>query len=348
MSPYVLLILASNLGLGTTLAFGSSHWLLAWAGLEVNTLAIIPLMAERHHPRAVEAATKYFLVQVSATAMILLATTDLAWLTGSWQMINVVTPPSGPMIFIALALKIGLAPMHFWMPEVLQGLDLPSGFLLSTFQKLAPLVLIIQTAKGVDPWLLTTLGLLSTFVGGWGGLSQTQLRKILAYSSIAHMGWMIIIVQYAPQLTLLALFVYIFMTSAAFLTLMTFNVTHLSILAMTWSKNPTLVATAALLLLSLAGLPPLTGFTPKWLILQELTHQDLPATATIMALTSLLTLYFYLRLCYTMTLTISPHTNNSPTPWRIKILRASLFLALTTVAAMAFLPNTPAILMMAS
>nr|YP_009532885.1 NADH dehydrogenase subunit 2 [Sinocyclocheilus wumengshanensis]AYG51032.1 NADH dehydrogenase subunit 2 [Sinocyclocheilus wumengshanensis] len=346
MNPYVLTILLSSLGLGTTLTFASSHWLLAWMGLEINTLAITPLMAQHHHPRAVEATTKYFLTQATAAAMILFASTTNAWVTGEWNINDLSNPIASTMFTAALALKIGLAPMHFWMPEVLQGLDLLTGLILSTWQKLAPFALIVQTAQTIDSSLLMMLGVTSTLVGGWGGLNQTQLRKILAYSSIAHMGWMIIVIQYAPQLTLIALGIYIIMTSAAFLTLKMLLTTKISTLSTTWSKNPVLTSTTALVLLSLGGLPPLTGFMPKWLILQELTKQDLPIIATIMALAALISLYFYLRLCYAMTLTISPNMVNSITPWRTQTTQTSLPLALFTTAALGLLPVTPTILML--
>nr|AGM75582.1 NADH dehydrogenase subunit 2 [Erimyzon tenuis] len=345
MNPYVLTILLSSLGLGTTLTFASSHWLLAWMGLEINTMAILPLMAQHHHPRAVEATTKYFLTQATAAAMILFASTTNAWLIGEWAINDLSHPLATTMIIAALALKIGLAPVHFWMPEVMQGLDLLTGLILSTWQKLAPFALIIQVAPTIDPMLLTFLGLTSTLIGGWGGLNQTQLRKILAYSSIAHMGWMVIVLQYSPQLTLLALTTYIFMTSAAFLTLKSSSATKISSLTMAWSKAPVLSATTALVLLSLGGLPPLTGFMPKWLILQELTKQGLPLTATIMALAALLSLYFYLRLCYAMTLTIYPNSMNSTTPWRTPSLQSTLPLAASTIIALGLLPLTPGILM---
>nr|YP_010160621.1 NADH dehydrogenase subunit 2 [Yasuhikotakia splendida]QRH18051.1 NADH dehydrogenase subunit 2 [Yasuhikotakia splendida] len=343
MNPYVLTALLSSLGLGTVLTFASSHWLLAWMGLEINTLAIMPLMTQHHHPRAVEATTKYFLTQATAAATLLFASTTNAWIMGEWDINNLTHPLATTMVMIALALKIGLAPMHLWMPEVLQGLDLLTGLILSTWQKLAPFALIIQVAPAIDPTLLTSLGLLSTLVGGWGGLNQTQLRKILAYSSIAHMGWMIIILQYTPHLTLIALGTYIFMTSAAFLTLKLVSATKINTLTATWSKSPILTTTTALTLLSLGGLPPLTGFMPKWLILQELTKQDIPLTATIMALAALLSLYFYLRLCYAMTLTISPNTMNNTTPWRMQTTQTTLPLAVSTVIALGLLPITPAI-----
>nr|YP_009349100.1 NADH dehydrogenase subunit 2 [Acanthocobitis botia]BAW88783.1 NADH dehydrogenase subunit 2 [Acanthocobitis botia] len=348
MNPYVFFILLSSLGLGTTLTFASSHWLMAWMGLEINTLAITPLMAQQHHPRAVEATTKYFLTQATAAAMILFAATTNAWITGEWTINDLSHPIASTMTITALALKIGLAPMHFWLPEVLQGLDLLTGLILSTWQKLAPFALIMQVSQTIDPMVLTTLGLLSTLVGGWGGLNQTQARKILAYSSIAHMGWMIIILHYTPQLTLLALVTYIFMTLTAFLSLKMASATKINTLTMMWSKTPILAATTALALLSLGGLPPLTGFMPKWLILQEMTKQELPLTATIMALAALLSLYFYLRLCYAMTLTIFPNTTNAMTPWRLQTTQSTLILASTTVITLGLLPITPAILTMTS
>nr|BAU46002.1 NADH dehydrogenase subunit 2 [Lepidocephalichthys sp. CBM-ZF-14149] len=348
MNPYVLLVLLSSLGLGTTLTFASSHWLLAWMGLEINTLAITPLMAQQHHPRAVEATTKYFLTQATAAAMILFASTTNAWITGEWNINDMSHPLASTMVISALALKIGLAPVHFWLPEVLQGLDLVTGLILSTWQKLAPFALIIQITPTIDPLLLTTLGLLSALVGGWGGLNQTQLRKILAYSSIAHMGWMIIILQYSPGLTILALGTYIIMTSTAFLSFKTASTTKIATLSTMWSKTPILATTTALTLLSLGGLPPLTGFMPKWLILQEMTTQELPLTATVMALAALLSLYFYLRLCYAMSLTISPSTISSTLPWRTQNKQTTLSLALFSTASLSLLPLTPALLSLLS
>nr|UMB50685.1 NADH dehydrogenase subunit 2 [Chrysichthys cf. cranchii FDBS-2022] len=341
MSPYIILILLSSLGLGTALTFMSSHWLLAWMGLEINTLAILPLMAQHHHPRAVEATTKYFLAQATAAATILFASTINAWATGEWSVSHLTDPTAITLATMAIALKLGLAPMHFWMPPVMQGLDLLTGLIMASWQKLAPFALMIQMAPTTHPQLLTMLGLTSVLIGGWGGLNQTQLRKILAYSSIAHLGWMIIIVQYKPQLTLLALAIYIMMTAATFLAFKFMSTTKINTLAMNWSKTPIITATATLTLLSLGGLPPLTGFMPKWLILQELTMQELPMTATIMALSALLSLYFYLRLCYAMALTISPNTNNSSTPWRLQNMQNTTPLSTFMTAALLLLPLTP-------
>nr|AAL16622.1 NADH dehydrogenase subunit 2 [Asterropteryx semipunctata] len=343
MNPLIMALLLFALGLGTTITFASSHWLLAWMGLEINTLAIIPLMSQHHHPRAVEATTKYFLTQATAAATLLFASTTNAWLTGQWNIHLMTHPVPMTMIILALSLKVGLAPLHTWLPEVLQGLDLTTGLILSTWQKLAPFALLVQLPLH-NQVLLVTLALTSTLVGGWGGLNQTQLRKILAYSSIAHLGWMLLILQFIPSLTLLALMTYLAMTSAAFLTLKLNNATTINTLATTWTKAPLLTAIFPMVLLSLGGLPPLTGFLPKWLILQELTKQDLALTATIAALTALLSLYFYLRLSYAMTLTISPNSLTNTTPWRLTSHKTSAPTATTTLLSTLLLPLAPALL----
>nr|YP_009344728.1 NADH dehydrogenase subunit 2 [Andinoacara pulcher]ALR68962.1 NADH dehydrogenase subunit 2 [Andinoacara pulcher] len=343
MSPYILATLLFGLGLGTTITFASSHWLLAWMGLELNTLAIIPLMAQFHHPRAVEATTKYFLTQAAAAATLLFASITNAWLTGQWEICQLSHPIPITMITLALALKIGLAPLHAWLPEVLQGLDLTTGLILSTWQKLAPFALLLQIQPTISN-ILVFLGLLSMLVGGWGGLNQTQLRKILAYSSIAHLGWMVLILQFSPHLTLLALLLYLIMTTSMFMVFKVNKATNINTLATSWAKAPALTTLTPLILLSLGGLPPLTGFMPKWLILQELTKQELAPTATIAALTALLSLYFYLRLSYAMTLTTSPNNLTGTTPWRLYSSQLTLPLAISTTLAICMLPLTPGVM----
>nr|YP_009002478.1 NADH dehydrogenase subunit 2 [Pleurogrammus monopterygius]BAO48234.1 NADH dehydrogenase subunit 2 [Pleurogrammus monopterygius] len=341
MNPYILATLLFGMGLGTTITFASSHWLLAWMGLEMNTLAIIPLMAQHHHPRAVEAATKYFLTQATGAAMLLFASTTNAWLTGQWDIQQMSHSLPITLVTLALALKVGLAPLHSWLPEVLQGLDITTGLILSTWQKLAPFALLLQI-QPANSTLLFALGLASMLVGGWGGLNQTQLRKILAYSSIAHLGWMILIMQFSPSLTFLTLVTYLIMTFSTFLVFKLNNSTNINALATSWTKAPTLTSLTPLVLLSLGGLPPLTGFMPKWLILQELTKQDLATTATLAALTALLSLYFYLRLSYAMTLTMSPNNTAGTTPWRLPSTQLTLPLAISTTATLLLLPLTPA------
>nr|AVP81764.1 NADH dehydrogenase subunit 2 [Sylvirana annamitica]AVP81765.1 NADH dehydrogenase subunit 2 [Sylvirana annamitica]AVP81799.1 NADH dehydrogenase subunit 2 [Sylvirana annamitica] len=304
-----------NLALGTTLTLSSHHWLLAWAGLEINSLAIIPLMLTKPHPRAIEATLKYFLTQATASALILFSALINAWYTGEWTVHTLADLPSNALT-IALMMKLGLVPIHFWMPEVIQGIPLNVGLIVSTWQKLAPMAIIIQSSHIINLNLTIFLGLTSILIAGWSGIGHTHLRKVLAFSSIGHLGWTIIILKFNPDLALFNFFVYVLMTTAAFTTLISINTTKLSEFATSFHKDPHLTVAMTLLLLSLAGMPPFLGFGPKILISLELVQQDMILLATTTMVTSMLSLFFYLRLSYILTQTMSPNMLYSSSLWR--------------------------------
>nr|QCT81659.1 NADH dehydrogenase subunit 2 [Urosaurus nigricaudus] len=344
MSPTTTTILLSSLATGTIITASSYHWLMAWIGLEMNTLAILPLVSKQHHPRATEAATKYFMTQAAASATILFASTMNAWQTGTWDIINSTNTTANTLLTMALAMKLGLAPMHFWLPEVLQGSNMKTAMIITTWQKLAPMALIIQTHNNLSTTILLTMGLVSSITGGWAGLNQTQTRKIMAYSSIAHLGWMATIVTIMPNIMLLNLVLYLLMTTSMFYTLVLLNSKNIKDMATSWTTSPTTTSMTMLILLSLGGLPPLTGFMPKWLILEELTTQNLTTAATIMAMSALLSLFFYLRLSYTSTITLSPNTTATKHKWRFKQTTNTLLLTATLPMSILMLPLTPMLL----
>nr|QKI36924.1 NADH dehydrogenase subunit 2 [Rigidipenna inexpectata] len=343
MNPYAKLISLLSLTLGTTITTSSTHWVMAWAGLEINTLAIIPLISKFHHPRAIEAATKYFLVQATASALILFSSMTNAWVTGQWDITQLNHPTSCLLLTAAIAMKLGLVPFHFWLPEVLQGSPMITAMLLTTVVKLPPITILLLTSHSLNPTLLTAMAIASTALGGWMGLNQTQTRKILAFSSISHLGWMAIIIAYSPKLTMLTFSLYTLMTSATFLTLNTTKTLKLSTMMTSWTKSPTLTASLMLTLLSLAGLPPLTGFMPKWLIIQELTKQEMSPMATIITLLSLLGLFFYLRLAYYSTITLPPNSTNHMKQWHTTNPMNPLIAPLTSLSTL-LLPVSPMIL----
>nr|ANC96275.1 NADH dehydrogenase subunit 2 [Bavayia cyclura] len=338
MNPATKMLLYFSMILGTTITMSSSHWILAWAGLEMNTLAIIPIISKQHHPRATEAATKYFLVQATASATILFASSLNAWKTGQWDIYQTPSPESVTLLTLALAMKLGLAPLHFWLPEVLQGSPLLITAIISTWQKLAPTTILYMIINNLNQDALMILGLTSAILGGWMGLNQTQTRKIMAFSSIAHMGWIFMALAISPNLTLLSLMIYLLLTTAMFTSLMMTMSKTLLDLGTTWPQTPALLSITMLTLMSLGGLPPLTGFMPKWLILKELTTNNLPLISTLMALSTLPSLFFYIRMSHMTSLTSPPETTTTGYKWRFKlnktpptspIILASLLLPLT-------------------
>nr|AIY69318.1 NADH dehydrogenase subunit 2 [Monarcha cinerascens]AIY69433.1 NADH dehydrogenase subunit 2 [Monarcha cinerascens] len=342
MNPQAKVVFIISLILGSTITISSNHWVMAWTGLEINTLAVLPLISKSHHPRAIEAATKYFLVQAAASALVLFSSMTNAWFTGQWDITQLTHPTSCLILTAAISMKLGLVPFHFWFPEVLQGSSLTTGLLLSTAMKFPPMTLLYMTSHSLNPTLLTTMAILSAALGGWMGLNQTQIRKIMAFSSISHLGWMAIIIIYNPKLTLLNFYLYTLMTAAVFLTFNSMKVLKLSTLMTTWTKTPSLSTILLLTLLSLAGLPPLTGFLPKWLIIQELTKQDMAPTAVIISLLSLLGLFFYLRLAYCATITLPPHTTNHMKQWHTN-KPVNISVAILTTLSIVLLPISPMI-----
>nr|AIL82325.1 NADH dehydrogenase subunit 2 [Lygodactylus bernardi] len=317
MSPLTWTLMGLGLMTSTIIVLTSHHWMLVWLGLELNTLSIIPLIIKPHHPRSTEAATKYFLVQAAAAALILLAGTLNTWQTGQWT-ITTTAPTPTTVITLALALKLGLAPAHFWYPDIIQGSTLLTALVISTWQKIAPLAVLYSISQTSSTTMLT-LGLMSTLIGGWMGLNQTQTRKLLAFSSIAHMGWLVTALTLNPKLATMTFMIYLFMTTAVFLTLAPTTMKTTTDLSTSHTCYPTLTTTLMILMLSLGGLPPLSGFMPKWLILNELVSQDLLLLATLIALASLPSLYFYLRITYLSALTAPPNTHTTEYKWRFKL-----------------------------
>uniref|UniRef100_F2YAC4 NADH-ubiquinone oxidoreductase chain 2 n=4 Tax=Sclerurus scansor TaxID=183181 RepID=F2YAC4_9FURN len=342
MNPQAKLIFTLSLLLGTTITISSNHWAMAWTGLEINTLAILPLIAKSHHPRAIEAATKYFLTQAAASTLLLFSSTTNAWFTGQWDITQLTHPTSCLLLTAAISIKLGLVPFHFWFPEVLQGSSLMTGLLLATVMKFPPMTLFLLTSSSLNPILLTTMAIISTALGGWAGLNQTQTRKILAFSSISHLGWMTAIILYNPKLSLMTFYLYCMMTAAIFSTLKTTKILKLSSMMAAWTKIPPLNGALLLALLSLAGLPPLTGFLPKWLIIHELTKQEMTPTATIIALLSLLGLFFYLRLAYCATITLPPNSTNYMKQWQTK-KSVTILTTISITATITLLPLSPMI-----
>nr|YP_009355560.1 NADH dehydrogenase subunit 2 [Acanthaphritis unoorum]BAX03891.1 NADH dehydrogenase subunit 2 [Acanthaphritis unoorum]BBU26073.1 NADH dehydrogenase subunit 2 [Acanthaphritis unoorum] len=343
MSTTVLLSMIFSMTLGTTLVLCSTHLLTVWMGLEMNTLAILIMLTLNYHVRAVEAATKYFIIQAAGAAVLLCAGCLNAYLTGTWDINYTWHPLPGMMATLALALKLGLAPVHSWFPEVMQGVDLLVGLVLSTWQKAAPLIVLAQLQLN-NITVLTIVGLTSMIVGGLGTLNQTQLRKLMAYSSILHLGWIVIISLYSLQLMLLAYIVYTVIMAAMLLVLSHIKSKSLSELAQACTKAPALTATTPLILLSLAGLPPLSGFLPKLMILSELAKNRLIIPATVMTLIALLSTFAYMRMATVMALIGAPGSPLLLPQWRNMSLPSNLPMALVITLTLLLLPFSSLIL----
>nr|URH15613.1 NADH dehydrogenase subunit 2 [Ateles chamek]URH15899.1 NADH dehydrogenase subunit 2 [Ateles chamek]URH15912.1 NADH dehydrogenase subunit 2 [Ateles chamek] len=345
MNPLAHLIISLTVMMGTMITILSSHWFLIWMGLELNMLAIVPVLMKNSSPRSTEAATKYFLTQATASMILLMAIYLNNLFSGQWTINSSLDQTLTTMTLIALTMKLGMAPFHFWLPEVTQGTPLIPTMLILTWQKLAPLSIMLQIFSSININILLTMSILSIMIGSWGGLNQTQLRKILAYSSITYMGWMTAVLYHDPNIATLTLLIYIFLTIS---TLMTFylnsNMTTLS-LSHTWNKITWMMPAIPLMMMSLGGLPPLTGFSPKFAIMQELTKNNNIIIPLTMAMLTLMNLYFYMRLTYAISMTMFPTSNSTKINWQLKYMKPTPLLSPLMTSSTLLLPVTPLMLM---
>nr|WNH24123.1 NADH dehydrogenase subunit 2 [Eptatretus carlhubbsi] len=304
--------------LGTMTTMLSSSWFIAWLGLEINMMAIIPLMMNPISQRSLESSAKYFISQAVASSTIILASSWNWFISGQWIISNTSDNFSITLISLALLLKLGLAPLHFWLPEVLQGISLQMGLIISTWQKLAPLTLLIQIASNssLKP-IFIFISVFSVMIGGFGGLNQTQLRKLLAYSSISHLGWIVGVIFLSPYLSWLTTLIYLTITYSTFVILIELNSTKISDLMFSWSKTNWSHSKCILILLSLGGLPPFTGFFLKLSISNELLSNSLISMTILLMLGSLISLFFYFRLSFMTSLLLAPTNLQIKGSWKM-------------------------------
>ena len=295
--PLSYLFFFLTLLLGVLLAISSSSWFGVWIGLELNLIRFIPLIANKINPYFSEAALKYFLVQALASTFIII----------SRSLLLIFIDLSYYLILIALLIKLGAAPFHFWFPQIIEGLAWSQTIILITIQKLAPIFLIsylITNSNLVSTIILSRI--LTALVGALGGLNIIKLRKIIAFSSINHISWILIAVSISETIWLTYFLFYSLISTSVVLLFQTTHLFSLHNITNLNFNNSLFILTFPTSLLSLGGLPPFSGFLPKWIIIQTIITKGLIVPLAFLLISSLITLYFYLRLVTPFILIITP------------------------------------------
>nr|YP_009693784.1 NADH dehydrogenase subunit 2 [Bittacus strigosus]QEI03712.1 NADH dehydrogenase subunit 2 [Bittacus strigosus] len=279
---------------GTLITISSNSWLGAWMGLEINLLSFIPLMTNSNNLMSTEASLKYFLTQALASATLLFAILMNAIKT---NMISFF-PESNYIIHLivnsALLLKMGAAPFHFWFPGTMEGLTWNNNLILMTWQKIAPLILISYCFQ--HNFMIFSI-LISVMIGSLGGLNQTSLRKLMAYSSINHLGWLLAAIISNETSFYFYFCMYTFLSISMIFVFKNYNLIHLKQL-FSPSISPLTKFSLFTILLSLGGLPPFLGFLPKWIVIENLVNSNLEFLITTMIFMTLITLFFYTRVTF--------------------------------------------------
>nr|YP_009185905.1 NADH dehydrogenase subunit 2 [Oxypoda acuminata]ALO70807.1 NADH dehydrogenase subunit 2 [Oxypoda acuminata] len=278
---------------GSLISISSNSWMGMWLGLEINLLAFIPLIQEKNNSFSSESSLKYFLTQALASIILLFA---LIIMSKNFMIMKNIENPMMIMFNSALLTKMGMSPFHFWFPEVIEGLNWLNCFILLTWQKITPMVLVMYNLN-VQYFFMIVI-ILSMLISGIMGLNQTSLRKILAYSSINHMAWMIGAMMFSETIWLYYFIIYIIMTFNILIMFKLFNIFYYNQLLISMNNNFTLKFLFSFNFLSLGGLPPFLGFFPKWLTIQFMMSMNWTLLVLIMVMMTLLTLFYYTRLIF--------------------------------------------------
>nr|AKE36790.1 NADH dehydrogenase subunit 2 [Rubiconia intermedia] len=295
---------------GTMITLSSKNWISMWMGLELNLMSFIPIMLNKSNKSSAEAAMIYFLMQSMGSMLLLMS---VMMLMSKYSIENKM---NNIIITVSLLMKLGAAPFHLWMPEVMSKINWYKGAILMTWQKMAPLMMMSNIMY--NHFILNLAILSSVVLGGLGGINQTSLRKLMGYSSINHLGWMLSINKFM-NLWMAYFAIYsalVLMICQTFHKMKMYFLNQLQGINMDSTEKINLFV----MMLSMGGLPPFIGFLPKWITMQAMINSKEMMIMFVMIMFSLITLMFYLRIMTNMYLTF-----NSTIKWSyIKSNKASV------------------------
>lgn len=351
------LLLAS--ALGAMVMAGGADLIMVFLGLETLSIPLYVLAAfARGDLRSQEAGLKYFLLGAFSTVFFLYGIALIFGASGSTNLTKIASAADSTilrigigLLLIGLAFKAAVVPFHAWAPDVYEGAPLPVTAYMSVIAKVGAFAALLRVFPGAlagqsAQWtaVLAVLAVLTMALGNLAALLQTSIKRLLAYSSIAHAGFMLIGVAagtgrgaWSVSFYLLA---YTFMTLGAFgvvlmLTRRGEEADQIADLAGLAWRSPALAAAMAVFMISLAGLPPTAGFVAKFYVFTAALDAGQTAVVIIGVLTSVVSAYFYLRVAYTM-FTGEPRGDVAFVggPW----VRAAIVVAVIGVLALGVFP----------
>nr|YP_010583743.1 NADH dehydrogenase subunit 2 [Sepia elegans]UXN83939.1 NADH dehydrogenase subunit 2 [Sepia elegans] len=275
---------------GTMITLSSSHWITMWVGLEINLMGFLPLMNIKGKTLEAEASMKYFIIQSLSSSVLIMSSLMSYNYTLSWySMFNNNTLST--LILLSLILKLGGVPFHFWLPNMTKQMTWLILFLILTWQKLAPLFMLMLINNNMN--IIMLISVLSTLVASVMILNQTNLQLIITYSSISHLGWMLSTIMINSSMTLVYFISYTIISLPLMILLNNYSNNYLFTLTHKNKMNKLMMPS---LILSLAGLPPLLGFITKLLMLISLIRLNFIVLSLLMFIGTLISLFFYLNM----------------------------------------------------
>ena len=309
--------------LGVMVLVSAANLLTVYLGLELLSLSLYAMVAlERDSPVAAEAAMKYFVLGALASGMLLYGMSMVYGATGTLELAGIGEAARDGrdlilvlgLVFVVtgIAFKLGAAPFHMWIPDVYEGSETPVTMFVGTAPKLAAFAMAVRLlADGLwgmhGEWqdMLVVLAVLSIGIGNVIAIAQTNLKRMLAYSTIAHMGFLILgIIPGTSTGYAAAMFyviVYAVMSLGAFGMIVVlaregFEADRIEDFRGLNERSPWHAFLMLVLMLSMAGVPPFVGFWAKWSVLREVIAVDFVWLAVVAVMFSVVGLFYYLRI----------------------------------------------------
>jgi NADH-quinone oxidoreductase subunit N len=317
----VLVLLATT---GMMMMISANDLISLYVGLELQSLALYVVAAfDRRSARSSEAGLKYFVLGALSSGMLLYGASLIYGFTGStlFTEIAAAVQPSGAnlglifgLVFLmaGFAFKISAVPFHMWTPDVYEGAPTPVTAFFAAAPKLAAMTLMVRTLFAAFPavtveWqqIVTFLAIASMALGAFAAIGQRNIKRLMAYSSIGHMGYALVGLAAGTaegvQGVIIYLAIYLAMTLGTFACILAMRrhgrmVEEIDQLAGLSATNPLMAFLLGVLLFSLAGIPPLAGFFAKFYVFLAAIHAGLYALAVIGVLLSVVGAYYYLRI----------------------------------------------------
>nr|AUO29147.1 NADH dehydrogenase subunit 2 [Platorchestia parapacifica] len=279
------------------MVFSNTSWFIAWIALEVNMLSFIPIILKKKNKYTSESALKYFLTQSMASLLMIISLSMLNPLNNFWLFM---------LLSASLAIKMGAAPFHQWMPSLIEGMTWQTIIIFLILQKINPLIMLsfCPLAANSSSVFLLLIIFFSAMIGSVGGLNQSSVRSIMLYSSISHMAWMLSAIYIFSSLWVLYYLIYsliLFSILNIFNNKEIYNLNHLLM------KQKTNFFLLVMCLFSLGGLPPFSGFISKLLVSLKLLTENHTFIFLFLLTSTFLSLFFYMRLIITNILLYNSH-----------------------------------------
>ena len=319
---YPVLIMLSTLGM--MLMISANNMISLYLGLELQSLALYVVAAiNRDSVRSTEAGLKYFVLGALSSGMLLYGISLVYGYTGNTGFAEIAAALGEGerqlglvfgLVFVlaGLAFKISAVPFHMWTPDVYEGAPTPVTAFFAAAPKMAAMALLVRvTMQAFEPiasdWqqIVVFIAIASMALGAFAAIGQKNIKRLMAYSSIAHMGFALVGLaannEAGVRGLIIYMAIYLVMTLGTFAFILAMrrrdgNVEQIGDLAGLSNTNPVMATILTILMFSLAGIPPLAGFWAKWYVFLAAVDAGLYALAVIGVLCSVVGAYYYLRI----------------------------------------------------